>query len=348
MQLDLLGWSDSLRDHFDRLDDPGLCPARVAVEHRSSYELITDDGPIWAELGGALRHHATSKLDLPAVGDWVAVRERARIEHVLPRRSAFVRQAAGERTEPQVVAANVDVVFVVTSANADFNPRRIERYVAAIWDSGASPVLVLNKIDLCDDPDALIDELGIAVAGIPVARISALAHTGEDELRDHIPDRATVALVGSSGVGKSTIANWLIGADVLDTGGIREDDAKGRHTTTRRELHRLPGGGALIDTPGMRELQLWIDDDDLADAFGDVDDAAARCRFRDCEHEAEPGCAVREDVDPDRLASWRKLQREIAYQTDRRAVAAASKERGKAISKMMRQRKRTPAGQKLR
>lgn len=344
-----LGWGDSLQQELERLRgdraDSTLRPARVVVEHRGAYQLIAEDGPCSAELTGRLRHQALDKLDLPAVGDWVVLQSEGRIDAVLPRKSAFVRKAAGDRTEPQVIAANIDRVFIVTSANTEFNPRRIERYIAAIWESGASPVLVLNKTDLCEDVDGLIDSLDSAAIGLPVARVSALAHRGADQLSPFLGPQTTVALVGSSGVGKSTLANWLLGRDALDTGGIRLHDAHGRHTTTHRELLALPTGGALIDTPGMRELGLLDDAGGLDASFPDVAQLAEHCRFRDCAHEGEPGCAVTGAVaegrlPAERLEAYRKLVREIEAAERKRnpALAGRAKARWKAIHKAQRQR----------
>lgn len=330
MTLMTLGWHDQLAGALAALadPDPDLVPARVAVEHRGSYLALAADGERRLTLAGRLRHAAATRLDLPAVGDWVAARGDV-IEHVLPRRSAFVRQAAGARTDAQVVAANIDLAFVVTSPNEDFSPRRVERYAIAIWDAGATPVVVLNKADLCGDGALapLLDELAAAAPGCAVVAASALAGDGVDALRAALRPGATAVLVGSSGVGKSTLINAVLGRDQQATAAIRASDGTGRHTTTHRELIPIPDTGAcLIDTPGMRELQLWTDGDaGMAAAFDDVEALAAQCRFRDCGHGDEPGCAVRDGVDEDRLAAYFKLQRERAHQ-DRRQDAAARRE----------------------
>lgn len=357
MQLEAFGWDATLQVHLAQLQetqkDPALQPARVVAEHRGAYQVVNSDGPCWAEPTGRLRHQAHNRLDLPAVGDWVVLDSDLRVAGVLPRKSCFVRKVAAARTEPQVIAANIDLVFVVTSANADFNPRRIERYLSAISDSGASPVLVINKTDLCADVDALLESLGSAAIGLPVARVSALERRGAEELERYLGPEVTIALVGSSGVGKSTIANWLLGKDTLETNAIANDD-RGRHTTTHRELLLLPGGGALIDTPGMRELTVWSQDGDPMDAFADIAALSQRCRFVDCQHTGQPGCAISEAVEAgqleaERVQSFFKLQRELAYQDvrQRQGLQQQSAQRGKQISRQLRQRRRGPEGGKL-
>jgi ribosome biogenesis GTPase len=355
MSLHSLGWNERLQGELDRRRQAAgpepLSPARVVVEHRGAYDLLTEDGARNAELTGRLRHDALDKRDLPAVGDWVALDASGRIDALLPRHSVFVRKAAGARTEPQVIAANVDVVFIVTSANADFNPRRIERYTTAIKDSLARPVLVINKTDLGADVDALIASLGAAATDLAVVRVSALERRGLAQLVSHLGHCTTIALVGSSGVGKSTIANWLLDREAFETAAIRDHDARGRHTTTHRELIPLPGGGALIDTPGMREFSPWSDDADLTASFADVDALAQHCRFMDCQHQGQPGCAVEQalatgELDPARLEHYNQLQRELAHQRDRGSVAAkqAGKRTGRARTNDLRDMKRKPGG----
>jgi ribosome biogenesis GTPase len=355
MSLHSLGWNEGLQRELEQLQaanpDATFSPARVIVEHRGAYDLITADGPRTAEPTGRLRHEARDKRDLPAVGDWVAVGADGRVDAILPRKSAFIRRAAGVRSEPQVIAANVDVVFIVTSANADFNPRRIERYVAAITEGGALPVLVINKTDLCADVDALVTSLGGAATGLEVARVSALERRGLEQVASHVKPGATIALVGSSGVGKSTIVNWLLDRESQTTGEVSEHDARGRHTTTHRELIPLPGGAALIDTPGMRELALWSDDGDVSVAFDDIEALAKSCRFVDCQHQGQPDCAVARAVELGELESVRlehyaKLQRELAHQRDKGSPVArqAVKQSGRARSRSLRATKRGPGG----
>lgn len=295
LDLQSIGWDPAFQQAFSDLGLPGCVPARVAAVH-----------PGRADLLGAPSAFLRPGLEV-AVGDWVATGER--IVAVLPRRTALVRQSAGDRTRKQIVAANVDVVFVVTSMNRDFNPRRVERYLAAVHASGARPVLVLNKADL--DLGGHRRYLG-QVPDVEALVTSSLLGLGIDALRAEA--RGTAAFVGSSGVGKSSLINALLGADVQDTGGVRPDDQRGRHTTTRRELLPLPGGGVLVDTPGLRELQLW-DGSGLDAVFEDLAALAATCRYRDCRHEVEEGCAVlgaveAGTVDPARVKSWRKLARE--------------------------------------
>jgi ribosome biogenesis GTPase len=356
--LDSLGWGDHFQRQLDELRaaQPDSSPrtARVVAEHRGAYQLLGADGSCTAEVTGRLRHAALDKRDLPAVGDWVVLDATGRIDVILGRKNAFVRKAAGARTEPQVIAANVDTVFVVTSPNADFNPRRIERYVTAIRETGSQPVLVINKADLCDDLEALVASLGAAGDDLPVARVSALERSGIEQLSAYLVRGATVALVGSSGVGKSTLVNWLLDRDALATGEIREHDARGRHTTTHRELLALPSGAALIDTPGMREFSPWADDADLEGSFADIEALAVSCRFVDCQHRGQPGCAVEHAIatgalDAARLAHYDKLRGELAHQQSRSSVAAqqAAKRSGRARSKAIREIKRRPGGGKL-
>jgi len=341
--LDSLGYTAFFSDQFELLDRPDLVPARVASEGRGNYWLRGCRAPV-GELKGSLRHEL-GPLERPVVGDWVTVADnddRAVIHRVLDRRTEMVRRAAGTEAGVQIVAANVDVFFIVTSANRDFNVRRLERYLAAVWDSGAEPVVVLNKIDIGDAVDEMVEAIGEVGVGVPVARASALTGDGMDGLRGHVGPGRTVGLVGSSGVGKSSLVNRLLGHDAQAVRTLRRD-GKGRHATTRRELVELPDGGILIDTPGMRELGLVDDAGGVEHIFADIVSLADECRFRDCRHEGEPGCAVAAAVDAgaldaDRLSSYHRLQREIAAAQRRRdpAHAGRSKRRWKSISKAIR------------
>ncbi len=344
-----LGWGPELQPHFASLPAaPPLRPARVVAEDRGLLQVVGPAGQHAARVTGRLRHHAASRLDLPSVGDWVAVDPDAQIQAVLPRKTAFVRRAAGDRSEPQVLAANVDVALLVTALNAEYNPRRIERWVTAAWDAGTQPVLVLNKTDLVDRPDDRVAKLGSLAGLLPRVAMSALTGDGVDELAPWLGRGRTLALLGSSGVGKSTLANRLLGEERQATKAIREDDAHGRHTTVRRELLVLPEGrGLLIDTPGLRELQLWwADSDGPGTVYEDVEEFARECRFRDCEHADEPGCAVQEAIRthqlrPGRLNGYRKLLREQAHEERRQDSFLARRQqraRAKMIKRATRQR----------
>lgn len=345
-----LGWDDELGRAFEPYGRDGLSPGRIAVEHRDVYLAYAAQGELWAEVSGRLRFEATSRADLPAAGDWVALRPlpgeaRAIVHAVLPRRTAISRKAAGHRTDEQVLAANVDAVWICVALTRELAARRVERFLAAAWDSGAHPVVVLTKADLDDAPAERVDEVMAVAAGADVVRTSAVTGQGIEELRGTVSGGRTAALLGSSGVGKSTLVNALVGAERQWVQETRADDV-GRHTTTTRELVVLPGGGSLIDTPGLRELVLW-DDDGLGAGFADVEALADTCRFRDCSHIAEPGCAIRSalasgELDAARWDNYVRMQREIAHLERRKDARAAqdSKKRWKAITKAHRQRQK--------
>lgn len=345
MTLDDLGWSLRLEEAFAPHRAPDVIPARVSLEHTHIYRVISPEGERLARVSGRLRHSASSRADFPAVGDWVAVEISpaggdARIRAVLPRSSRFSRRAAGDPTEEQVIAANIDVVFLVSGLDHDFNPRRIERYLLTTWDSGAAAVIVLNKADLVHDSGRFVREVDAIAQGTPVLVVSAKQPSSLDVLRRHLGRGRTGALLGSSGVGKSSIANALIGKGVFATREVRASDSRGRHTSTTRELILLPDGGILIDTPGLRELQLWDTGESLAGAFADIEALAESCRFRDCQHASEPGCAVTEAVEdgrltPGRLESYHKLRQEQDYQTRQQDVRAQleQKRRFKILTK---------------
>ncbi|MBD3240803.1 MAG: ribosome small subunit-dependent GTPase A [Chitinivibrionales bacterium] len=328
MNIETIGWDPQFQAQLEDIGCETGVAARVSREHRGAYTLLSALGELWAQPSGRFLHRVDTRDQLPAVGDWVAVepveREQAGIIHaVLPRRSSFSRAAVGGRTEKQVLAANVDTCFLVSGLGADFNPRRIERYLSAAWDSGAMPVVLLNKADTVDDPAAFVDQAEAVAPGVPVVALSAVTGAGFDGLGQWTGPGRTVVFLGSSGVGKSTIANRLLGEETLATGDTRAQDGRGRHTTTHRELLPLPGGGVVIDTPGLRELQAWYDNDSVSGAFADIAELAGYCRFGDCTHRSEPGCAVRGAVangalDEHRLANYFRMQREERYLEVRR------------------------------
>ena len=320
--LDTWGWTAREDALFQPHAQEGRQPGRVLAEHRGSYVVITDRGEVTATVSGRFRYDSATLEDYPAVGDWVVVEMSddsgsAVIQRVLPRATRFARPARGDAAQAQVVAANVDVVLLVTGLDHDFNVRRLERYLALAWSSGAEPVLVLNKADVCDDVPGRIADATQVASGVPVRVISATEHEGLDSLTPLLGPGRTVALVGSSGVGKSTIVNALLGHERQATGEVRAMDQRGRHTTTSRELLLMPSGALLIDSPGMRSVGMWDAEPGLADAFADIDEIAANCRFNDCTHESEPGCAVLRAIADGSLArarfeSQRKLARESA------------------------------------
>jgi ribosome biogenesis GTPase len=328
-----LGWDDGFAAAFEPYDN--CIPARVSAQHRGAFDVLTEQGELRVQLAGRLRHEATSGAELPAVGDWVAVRDET-IQGVLPRRSAFSRKVAWSQTEAQVVAANLDTVFVVSGLDGDLNPRRLERYLTLAWESGATPVLVLTKADLCTDREAALLEVEQVALGVSMHVVSNVTGEGLDELAQHLAPAKTVALLGSSGVGKSTLANRLLGEELQATKEIAED-GRGRHTTSSRHLFQLPGGALLVDTPGLREVQLWDADEGIQDAFADVDEVAAQCRFNDCAHEQEPGCAVQAAIADgtlpvERLDSYRLLQRELRHLAVKQDARLRSEEKKKRVA----------------
>jgi ribosome biogenesis GTPase len=310
LDLGALGWSDELAASLE----PGCAPGRVIAAHRAAYDVACDGAVVRTRLPGRLAHFEVTDV---AVGDWVGLRDGL-IRAVLPRRSALVRSAAGLTSESQTLAANVDVAFVVSSFGPDLEPRRLERYLVTVWESGAAPEIVLTKADRFDDVGAMVAEVEAVAVGVPVWVVSAVTDEGVGEVRERVGSGRTAVLVGSSGVGKSTLINRWLGEELLATSETRSDDDEGRHTTTRRELLLLPGGGIVIDTPGIRELQLWDASASgaLEEAFADVEELAGTCRFHDCAHGVEPGCAVQAaladgTLPRERYASWQKLQREL-------------------------------------
>ncbi|WP_045234934.1 ribosome small subunit-dependent GTPase A [Deinococcus pimensis] len=329
-RLRALGWSELFERHFEELGRPDVVPARVAGVQRSTFRVLTEDGPRTAVPSGLLLHEDLPRSEYPAVGDFVAVRlaedDTAVVTDVLPRRTRFSRAVGGAdgrrpaAVTEQVIATNIDYVFVVTALDQDFSVPRMERYVAAVLASGAEPVLILNKTDLAENLARAEREVRAALPDLPLHTLSARADEGVEVLRPYFREGTTVALIGSSGVGKSTLTNRLLGADVAVTGDVRTEDGKGRHTTTTRELYVLPGGGVLIDNPGLREIAVWSDQ--VEDTFEDVQELASHCRYRGCTHTNEPGCAVLAAVasgglDAGRLQTYRQLEREAEAFTRR-------------------------------
>jgi ribosome biogenesis GTPase / thiamine phosphate phosphatase len=325
-----LGWTPELAAAFAPHAERGHEPARVTVEHRGAHEVRTEAAEGTAVVSGRFRFEAATD-GFPAVGDWVAISgspadDAATIHALLPRRTSFTRKVAGLRSDGQVVAANIDVIFVAMALDGDFNVRRLERYVAVAWSSGAEPVVLLTKADRAADVEGMTLAVEAVAPGVPVHPVSALTGLGLESVAARLGPGRTAAILGSSGVGKSTLINVLVGTDLLATAAVRADDDRGRHTTTHRQLVVLPGGACIVDTPGMRELGMWEGGDGLDEAFADIDELAGSCRFRDCRHEREPGCAVTAaiaagDLPSDRLRARRKLEREAAHIEGRRTAA---------------------------
>ena len=338
--LDSLGWNDRLSSLYEPFAGDGVVAGRVSIQHRGAYDVLTELGELRCEVPRRLVHDAVTNADLPVVGDWVVVSPgtgsegaTGTITAVLPRLTKFSRKTAWQAAEEQVLAANIDIAFLVASMNEDLSLRRLERYLILAWESGARPVIVLTKADLHPAPDAAVAEVETIAGGVPVHAISSVTGQGLDEVTSLLGPGHTAVLLGSSGVGKSTLVNTLAGEELLATQEIR-DDGKGRHTTTRRELVQLPSGGLVIDTPGIREVQLWVADEGIGEAFEDVAELFAHCRFSDCAHDTEPGCAVRaafEDgtLAPERWDSYLKLQAELAHLERKLDKRAASEERKK-------------------
>lgn len=339
-----LGFVAHFASHWQAYVRPGLRVGRVVQEQKGAYlvlaapDVVSKVEPVWASLAGRLAHRSAGRADLPAVGDFVVLEGegdgRARLAALLPRLTRMLRKASGQGSEEQVIAANVDTVFIMSSLNLDFSERRVERYLTAVWDGGALPVVLLSKADLASERDDLIARVRAVALGAPVHCVSVPAGEGLDQVRGYFAPGKSIAIVGSSGVGKSTLTNALMGRGAQSVSDVRDGDDKGRHTTTSRTLLMLPSGGMIVDTPGMREFMPSDDGDGVATVFEDLEAIAVRCRFTDCRHVDEPGCAIQAAIatgslTPDRLASHRKLLREQAWLHRRQDAKAASDERKK-------------------
>ncbi|MEN8614229.1 ribosome small subunit-dependent GTPase A [Dehalogenimonas sp. THU2] len=354
--LDALGWDSFFQQHFQNMEIPDSVPARVSSESKGSFQAYSRYGEFTVKVTGKMRRLAEAGEDYPAVGDWVVINplpgeQKGMIQAVLPRKSKFSRRAAGERTEEQVVSANVDTVFIVSGLDGgrSFNLRRIERYLTLAWNSGATPAIVLNKIDVCSDVDAFIRAVEDIAPGVSVHPVSARNRIGLDALKKYLSKGKTAAFLGSSGAGKSALINALLGQEKQETGDVRQDDRMGRHTTTRRELILLPGGGVMIDTPGMREIQMWAGEEDLQGAFHDIETLARECRFNDCSHSVESGCAVRAaiergELDSGRLEGYLKIQKEIVFLDlkEEGGTRLVEKTKFKPIAKLVKEMKNRP------
>ncbi len=346
MFIEDLGWDAYFEALWNSAETENCNPARVVSQQRGLWRVAGDFEECWAEASGKLRRASEEGEDWPAVGDWVgaeirAGQTKAEVQWVLPRRSRFVRKVAGKQVAEQVIAANIDTAVIVAGLDGDFHVRRIERYLAQCWESGARPAIVLNKADACADFRQSVGEMDRIAMGVPVFLVSAKTGEGLEALEANFKKGQTIVLLGSSGVGKSTLVNRLLQEERQATHAVRESDSRGRHTTTSRQLFMLPSGVMIIDTPGLRELQLWNAADGLPQTFADIDELAAQCRFGDCRHENEPGCAVQAAlasgiIDTGRLESWRKLQRERDF-LQRKISPEARHAEKKRVKVIMRQ-----------
>ncbi|MFH2036334.1 MAG: ribosome small subunit-dependent GTPase A [Candidatus Zixiibacteriota bacterium] len=360
MNLNNLGWNEFFQHNFDKLGDANLIPARVAREHKEIYHVFSELGEMAAQVSGRYRFNCYSRADFPSVGDWVTIvpvvgESKAIIQNLLPRKTQFSRKAVlspGE-TEEQILSANIDIVFIVTGLDGNFKIRRLERYVSIAYDSGAKPVIILNKADLVDDFEQYIEKVKEIAIDLPIHPVSARQKTGLENLTTHLETGKTAVFLGSSGVGKSTIINGLIGTELLKTTDVRIDDSRGRHTTTHREMILLDSGGIVIDTPGMREIQAWDNQDGLSKTFSDIEELVGHCKFTDCQHNSEPGCAVKAaieigELDAHRFNNYLKLQKEMKYLEARKDQRARLDREDKWKKIMVAHRKQAKFARKMK
>lgn len=348
MDLKNIGFDAFVEKHLENCQLESLSVGRVCAEYKESYKIFSEFGQLNALISGKFRNNCAAREDFPAVGDWVLFdylenENKAVIQEILPRKSKFSRKVAGQQTQEQIIASNIDFAFIVCALNYDFNLRRIERYLSLVWQSGATPVVVLTKADLCDDVGSRVSEVESIAFGVDVHAISNISTQGIEVLQKYFSNHKTAVLLGSSGVGKSSLINNLANDDIMKVNVLRSNIEKGRHTTTHKQMIILQSGGLIIDTPGIRELQLWDAEDGISQTFDDIEKIALSCKFSDCTHTNEPGCAVQNAIkkgylDPDRLENYLKVQKEQEYLTSRQTQSAAKVERDKwkAIHKQIR------------
>lgn len=345
MDLHQYGWNNEWQNKFSTIKQPGWVPGRILSQSVDLYQIMTASSEMNGKISGKWLHESVSAIDFPVTGDWVALQPSTNsnaVIHSLCQRSNSLMRKQNTRQEAQLLGANIDYAFIMTALDHDFNPRRLERYLVIAWENGIQPVILLNKADLCDQSETRLHEAEAVAIGAPIHMISAKQMTGLESVRSYCQTGKTVILIGSSGVGKSTLTNALLGKSIQSTQSIREDDSHGRHTTTRKSLFLLPGGGLLLDTPGLREIQLWGDSTGLSSTFADIETLSQDCRFQNCQHDTEPGCAVKDAIEKgklsqERLDSYHKLQKELQYQASRENYweLEARRKKWKTISKMI-------------